>query len=582
MSAQPASIIIGPRIGQGSEVPGVGDLQRIVDRALSILSRRRWLFVFLLLTGLLGTLIVAILSPRLYTMAAMLERRDDPVLTELIQANSPFSFIPQRRSLVLDLMNREAATAVLEEAGLLGDASRDSDGALTQAAKERLRKHLADVMPGIRVNLMEKGPELDIINIRYTGPYPELGMLMINGLKDRYAEGIQRRINDIYHQSHGFFQSQAQTSGKEAAVLHVELSQMLAKYPGSSPTNPYELDNLLVRAKQQAEDLTIRQGELNDRIAYHEEHLRLLERQEQRGQFVEEDAEAETVWIPNPQRAELATSIAQLEGEITDAMEMKQMTDHHPQIEKWRSRLERLRIEYQSEPERVEHIRSLDPRWLAAVAPEVSEAERKRAEMDLSSLRKKLQQNERELSQAQAQLITYNQQLKDLPQRRDAYIDLKRKYDRAQSDFNVWNRHVGELERVIKADSEECGIHFRTMQQALMPGRPFSPTVFGVFLLAVGVGLGLAIAAVFLREMFDRSVRDPNRIRRLLGIPVLETIGEIQGAPTAGERACRVLVRSCASVQMLLVVVAGALFYLSVAQPAVYKNVTAAVLSLLS
>ena len=581
MSAQPAPIIIGPRMGQSEDATGVGDLQRIVDHALSVLSRRRWLFVFPLLAGFLGTFIVTLFVPRLYTMSAMLERCDDPVLTELIQNNSPFSFVPQRRSLVIDLLNREAAAAVLDEANWLGEAPRDAEGQLTPTAQAIQRQYLGDILPDIRVKLMEKGPELDLIEIRYTGPHPELGALMINGLKDRYAETVQARINDVYQQSHGFFQSLAQQKGKEGAVLQVELAQMMAKYPGISPSNPHALEDLRVRANRQVEDLLIRQDELKDRMAYYEAHLRLLERRVPTSQPAVEDAEVATLWIPNPRRAELARSIAQLENEMADATDIKKMTELHPTMQILQSRLQRLQIEHQSEPERVEHRRSLDS-LPAAFDLGASESERKRAEMELASLRKKLEQKEQELAEVQAQISDYEQQLNGLPKRRDAYIALKRKLDRAQSDFSVWNAHVGELGRVITADSQDRGIHFRTIYQASVPGLPFSPTVFGVFALAAGLGLGLAVAVVFLREMFDRSIRDPNRIRQSLGIPVLEAIGEIQGTPSAGAITRRVLLRGCVTVQACLVVMAGTLVYLSIAQPAVYQRVMMAAWPLLS
>jgi hypothetical protein len=102
--------------------------------------------------------------------------------------------------------------------------------------------------------------------------------------------------------------------------------------------------------------------------------------------------------------------------------------------------------------------------------------------------------------------------------------------------------------------------------------------VFGVFLLAAGIGLGVAVATVFLREMFDRSIRDPNRVKQSLGIPVLEAIGEIRGASCGGAIMRQALMRGCVTVQSLLVVVAGTLVYLSLAQPAVYEKVLTAVL----
>ena len=46
------------------------------------------------------------------------------------------------------------------------------------------------------------------------------------------------------------------------------------------------------------------------------------------------------------------------------------------------------------------------------------------------------------------------------------------------------------------------------------------------FIHRAGNHLGLAAFLVFIRELLDRSLRHPARVRQLLGIPVLEAIGE--------------------------------------------------------
>jgi uncharacterized protein involved in exopolysaccharide biosynthesis len=437
-------------------------------------------------------------------------------------------------------------------------------------------------MLDVRVKLMEKGPELDLIEVRYTGQHPDLGALMVNGLKDRYSTTVQDRINDLYNKSHGFFQGLANEKGSEIASLQVQLAQMLAKHPGISPTDPHELDDLLAAANDRVDDLAGRREELKKQITYYQDQLRLLERAPMSNASKPKENGTETVSIPNPRRVELVNAIAQIESEITDATEMKRMTVHHPVVEKLRSRLERLRIEYQSEPEYVEQTRSVEFSPVEAAVVRSNEAERKRLERDVAKTEQQLVQVEQELKDTHSQIAHYRQELIGLPERREAYVALRRKLERAETDFSVWNGHVGALERVITADSKDRGIHFRTVSKAYVPARPFSPTVFGVFLLAAGVGLGLAVAAVFLREMFDRSVRDPNRVHSSLGIPVLEAIGEIKSAPNAGTLMRHVALRGAVVVESLLVIAVGTLMYMSVSQPATYNKILSAVLPLFS
>jgi hypothetical protein len=90
--------------------------------------------------------------------------------------------------------------------------------------------------------------------------------------------------------------------------------------------------------------------------------------------------------------------------------------------------------------------------------------------------------------------------------------------------------------------------------------------------LSAAVGLALAVVAVFLRELFDRSIRSPARVNRLLGIPVLETIEDILVRPSPRRWFMVYVLPAVAIFQAGVVGTLGWLLYVSLQEPARYAR----------
>ncbi|MBS1878069.1 MAG: polysaccharide biosynthesis tyrosine autokinase [Actinobacteria bacterium] len=74
-------------------------------------------------------------------------------------------------------------------------------------------------------------------------------------------------------------------------------------------------------------------------------------------------------------------------------------------------------------------------------------------------------------------------------------------------------------------------------QRATRPESPSSPNTKRNVALGIVVGILLAIAGVFLREQFDRRLRDADEIEELYGVPALATIPGSKSLPRGGHDA---------------------------------------------
>ncbi len=575
MSVQPISSLLGSRgLSSGAESV-TSDLQQVIARVTAILGYRRWLFVLPLLTGILVSLAVSLMLPRRYELSTIFERRDDVVLTKLISSNSPYSFETIRRSLGLDLMGYQALAQAVDDLGLADDLPRDAEGNLTPEGQLRKQQLISSLPTSVDVRILEKSTFLDLIQVRYTGSQPEMGQLLVTRLTDNYVARTRAWITDILHKSRDFFAQEAGKRKERATALEAELMQLAVAHPGVNPADPDLLSQRLMSTGLAIEDLLLRRAETESKIKSLQEYLVELEQGRagrlptlSSGQAVNDER-----WRINPQHERLSSAIDQVKAQIADAKALKQMTDMHPHVMGLREKLEQLRVELDREPAQLaEPVVAIPPAVETAGFDPVAE-DRRRANAELKSLADAITRIDQNLAKHKVQQQQLEEDKGLLFERRQNYLSLQQEVQSAKADWRVWNDHVEMVSRVLAAEEGRRGVGFTTVEKARVPGRPASPTLAGVLLLSAGVGLALGTVAVFLREVFDRSLRDPAKVRRALGIPVLETIGEIRTNLKSGWWNRRLLMPAVAGAETLAVMALGALVYLNLRHPEVYKDV---------
>ncbi len=71
----------------------------------------------------------------------------------------------------------------------------------------------------------------------------------------------------------------------------------------------------------------------------------------------------------------------------------------------------------------------------------------------------------------------------------------------------------------------------RVVDKALMPGAPFRPSLRNDLLTGLAAGLVLGVALIFFVHFLDRTIKTGDELERLLNLPVLSVIPDIDGGP---------------------------------------------------
>ena len=574
MNTTSPSMILGQRLRPHAEESAISDIQQVVNRLVAVLRYRRWLFILPTLAGMIAALFFCLHQPREYALRGVFERRLDPVITNLVTSQSPYSFETLRRSLVLNMLGYEAIDRVVEDLGLTKAFPREADGALTRQGQARKQALIRDLQPQLQVVLLEQSSKQDLIEVRYKGNDAALGVKMVRQLTDNYIAQTRSRITRIIQDTQSFFSREAERRKQQANQKELELIAMSSQHPGVNPATPDLLDQRLLTAKQAGEQSESQLAEVESDIAARQSYLSNLAEQEAHGgaNRTTQPSLYSTQLLPNPQRAKLGNEIDQVQANITHAKTVNQMTDAHPYVVGLRQKLNQLRAEFEQLPEAISGELANSG---SAIAANSYEAQRQRIGTELAALQKKRDPLAKDLDRRRSEQAYLEKEKESLSERRQAFMVGQQELGNLKSDLTVWERNLASINQLLTAESEDRGIKFAIVEQARAPRKPNSPTLAGVLMVAGGVGLALGAALVFLREIFDRSLRYPARVRELLGVPVLESIGEIVvGQPRTQQRRGTVLI-TVAAVQGLGVLAMGALNYLSIEQPGLYQRLMA-------
>lgn len=579
MSSQPTSLLMGSRMERRVSSTTASDFQVLVARVTSILSYRRWMFIIPLLSGLLIALLISLGLPRRYDLSTVFERRDDVVLTKLISSNSPYSFETIRRSLGFDLMGYHALAQAVDDLGLNKDFPRDAQGALLPEGRVMNQKLIAGLPEFLEVKILEKSTYLDLIQVRYTGQDPVLGQKLVSQLKDNYIARTRNYITDILHKSLEFFSTEAARRREKATTLETRLMKMSATYPGANPADPDVLSQRLMTVNMAIEDLLLRRSETESKLKSFQEYLAALENTPDSATPPAFISAVQEKRVPNPQHERLLGAIEQVKSQIADAKALRQMTDMHPVVVGLRDKLTQLQAQLEQEPDYLpadQPVARLEDK--PAMASDPAAGERFRMQSEIKGLQELIVRVDQNLAKHHAEKQALEEDKAKVFERRQSFLVLQQEVQSAKADLRIWDDHVETVSRVMAAEEGQRGIGFSTVEKAQIPSRPSSPTLGGVFLLSGSSGLALAILVVFLREVFDRSFRDPARVRQSLGLPVLETIGEIRSGSQPVAMGRRLLLPGLAVVEGLVVALVAVVVYLNLQYPDVYVRVLSQVL----
>ena len=168
----------------------------------------------------------------------------------------------------------------------------------------------------------------------------------------------------------------------------------------------------------------------------------------------------------------------------------------------------------------------------------------------------------------------YQQRVENTPKREEELLGLKRDYNNFQDSYNSLLNRKLEADIALNMEKKQKGEQFRIIDEAKLPSKPAYPPLKKLFLMSVAIGLGLGPGLIFLLDVFNTSLKDPEKFEEELGVAVLATIPKVYQKKDIFIRrinrvltACFILVAGCLVVVFALLVFNGVEKTLEVVRP---------------
>lgn len=583
---------MGNQQGQAFE-----DLRNTISETTRIV-RQRWRL------ALMGVSTVATIAfwysqylPREYSASTIFERSDDVVLQNLIRRNSPYGFEHLKTTMKLDMVGSRAMARAVVSLGLLPPETFTSAEALTNRERSALEGVLGRYKIRPTLNLMQSTPNLDTIKLTVLANDPVAARRFVVALRDNYIEAMRARIRHILTSTKEFFEAETSRLQDKVAVAEEQLRQDLGELPvGVDPTDP-------VAMAQRIEHLRTQYNEAFQYAAAIEAQIRAREDfMATPPAYVTEIDEAEPVTaqatpdVPvaiadGPLHPGLEATISRVREQLIEALTIRRMTREHPTVKTLEEQMESLQA-LRAQIASIESAAPVTPvvaPTTQPTAPKLSKmqqrwhAEKMRVEMELDALQRQYKLALESLDREEKRLAEIESFHKQWTGRQDQLAELRRVRNENERELGIWQRHLTDLERVMAAESDERGTQFTLIEEPKNVSRPTQPRVASVFTVCSGLGLAVAALLVALAELLDRSFRSAGQVSRVLGIPVLESVGVI-ATPREQRKALtrRLVWAPTLTVLLLMLATSATLAYASLTMPKWHEHAIHRVNSVMS
>lgn len=463
--------------------------------------RRRW--ILLASTCLLGVTLASIhyaMTPKMYQATAILqiERR---ALTPLVNSQSPWledwwnmEYYPTQYKL---LESRGLAERVVRNLRLAEDPFFNPGGrplaslaggappAPGSATAEADLTVLGQLANRLRGGLMvEPVRTTQLVNLTYRSTNPEFAARAVNGFAEAFIDwGIENRSNTAGNASN-FLSSQIDTLKKEIQDKESQLQEV------SRTSDIVELDSGSNVTMQRLEALNKSYSDaLRDRIEKEARYRELLNAPQ------EGVAESESDGLYTDLKRK------QLEMERDYEIKLKTFKKDFPTMVELQAAIEKGR------------------QHLSGVAGDMVDKARRSAYAEYQTALRQEKALEQEmhglkteaLDESSASAEYHNLNLEVMTRR-----NLLDQVLKAQSETEVTARLQGTKESNV-----------RVVDRALTPGGPFSPNLKQDLSSGLLFGMVFGIGLVLLLEYLDRTVKTSEQVERLLGLPTLAVIPDI-------------------------------------------------------
>ena len=471
-----------------------------------LIARYRWRFVVPAFVITFSVLVAALFLPRKYEAQAILERRNDLVMSEIAGRGAPQSYQRIRSAMNEELAGLPAVEQAVKDLGVLPVLPPDADRQQLRA----LNMQQSDLISQFHRNLWLRydisTPEQDRVQLNFVDTDPQRAKDVVNRLVENYIDSARAQVDQMLDQAITFFAEKADE--QQAIIDELEEKRLQFELVNAEvlPDDASRLLELLAEAERHL--LTSQQDKRTS-----EQRILAISKQ------LEDLSDSELASIVtrrNPELAEIEKNLDTFRDSLDQALVVDKKTENHPDVISLRLKIEQLKEQAGSVPTEVVAERVYRP-----------DGKRRDLELALLSARADLDTANSTLTASQDRLSRLKARNSQLFPIRNQYRKITQQVEQAQSQLSFWQDNQRRVQMAIDAEVGNRGVALEFIKPATASQRPSSPDFIQVVFAAGVLGILAGIGAVLLSERSDQTFRSVDHAVNHLPVPVIGTVAEI-------------------------------------------------------
>jgi polysaccharide biosynthesis transport protein len=412
-------------------------------------------------------LALSLLLPKKYKAEAsvVIDAKPDPISA----LNNVVTGLPNFIATQIDVMTSDRVMLRVIRDLKLTEVASLREQWQSQGGSSTLEQYLIELLQlGLEV---KPSRESNVITVSYKSPDPRFSAVLANAFVQAYiATTLELRVDPAQN-----FRRFFDTQNKEAREALEKAQTRLSAY---------QQEKGIIATDERLDVENARLNELSSQLT----QLQAIsaESSSRQGQAMGSKGDQLAEVLNNPLISGLKADLSRSEARLKELM--AKLGDAHPQVVELRANIAELRARIDTETRRITSG--------VGVSNTINRGREAQVRAALEAQRSKVLQ---------------------LKAVRDEGMLLQREVDNAQRAYDMLTARLNQT--ALEAQSTQSFANALTVAQP--PSEPASPKPVRNTLIAIFLGLLLAIAVVMTIEKFDRRARSPEDLVNLLGLPVL-------------------------------------------------------------
>lgn len=485
-----------------------------LGRYVRVVRRRQVLFLATVLVVWLCAWGASwLLAPR-YKSGTLILVEQPTMPTNYVAPNVSDNLQDRLQTITQQILSRTRLLKIIDKLHLY----QPSNHAVTPDQEVRaMRKDIS-----VKVENDTRTGAITAFNIYYTAPNPKLAQTVTTELSNLFINENNEVRQQQSEETTQFLKNQLATAKTQLAEQDANVRMFRSAHPGQLPS-------------QEASNLQILSG-LQSQLLSDENALSTAQQQQVYAQSLlgEYQRNPTSTSTPGGQPSDLAAINQHLTSlrEKLNSLRTR-YTDQYPEVQSVRTEI--ARTEKQQQQWVASHGNSKAQSGSAsnsttAGTHSIASAPMLQLESQLQASKAEVANRQRAIANLKQRINQYQARLNDEPAVQQQLADLTRGYQQSQTNYDNLLKKVQESQMATSMEQMQQGQRFKVLDPPSLPLRPDFPNRLKFSVLGLFAGIILGVLAMVGAEVLDDRLYGDHEIEKVLSIPVISEVPEIETA----------------------------------------------------